>query len=92
VRNPFPPRNLFELPLFGESEDFWVELKEITVSTALHCICMVHCAVDAALSYIMVYFKCCTEAYRTICTVTAVLYYTVLYCTVTAVLYCDCCS
>ena len=39
-KSPFPPRNLFELPLFGESEDFWVELKEITVSTVLsipHC-------------------------------------------------------
>ena len=36
----FPPRKIFELPLFGESEDFWVELKSMTVikhSPALPC-------------------------------------------------------
>ena len=25
------PRNIFELPFFGDSEDFWTELKDITV-------------------------------------------------------------
>ena len=39
------PRNVFELPFFGESEDFWVELKEITVKN------------DTSLRFVLIYFS-----------------------------------